>query len=294
MAPDGVYIWVNWLAMSPDGAFASASLSYSEARGDMWTNGMREWMIPMTNGQAGDPIPFEANARLGTDSWCLGPPEFITNDVLVQVCTSPEPSRGQDSYVVRRVDTAGGSLGTLAIPETDSQDRHQPAVAVSRTLRAVLIWDPIRHSLARVSTDDGRVAVRDVASSMLPDMNSSNSRDYFGADPGLVVSSDGRRVYALGFALGPGESWTSTGVWVFDAENLNLIDRWPPRAILTSLAVSADGRFVYAAGANGFDVEGNRSSWPASVSVYDAQTGEIEVIYGAVSRDSWLNFRPLP
>lgn len=295
MAPDGVYVWVNWLTMSPDGAFATVSLAYSEVRGETWRNGSREWMVPLTDGRAGAAIPFKADAQLGPDSWCLGPPEYVADDLLVQVCTSPDPSQSQSGYIVRRVTTDGSSLGTFAIPESDVQDRYQASVAVDRTLRAVLTWDPIRHSLARVSIDDGSVVVRDVSASMLPDLNPGNSRGFFGADPGLVVSVDGRRIYALGFAMGPSDSGgTSTGIWVFDAETLNLLDRWPPRAVLTSLGVSVDGRFVYAAGANGFDVEGNQTTWPASVTVYDAQTGEIQVIYGQVSTDAWLSFRPLP
>jgi len=293
-APDGFYLWANWLTMSPDGAFATASLAYSEVRGETWRNGSREWMIPLTDGRAAPAIPFTAEAQIGPDAWCLGPPEFVTNDLLVQVCTSADPSRSPSGYIVRRVATDGSSLGTLAIPDSEYQDRYQPAVAVDRTNRAVLTWDPIRHSLARVSIDDGSVVVRDIDPSMLPDVEPPSSRGYFGADPGLVVSADGRRIYALGFGMGPTDSGTSTGIWVFDGENLNLLDRWLPKAVLISIGASADGRFVYAAGANGFDVEGNQTRWPASVTVYDAQTGEIQVIYGQVSRDAWLSFRPLP
>ena len=54
--------------------------------------------------------------------------------------------------------------------------------------------------------------------------------------------------------------------------------------------MSNDGRFVYAAGAQGFDVEGHETSWPASVTVYDAASGEIQVVYGAVSQETWITF----
>ena len=61
---------------------------------------------------------------------------------------------------------------------------------------------------------------------------------------------------------------------VFDSETLALLQQWRARALLPSIAVSADGTFVYAAGAQGFDVNGRQRPWPASVTVYDAETGE--------------------
>jgi hypothetical protein len=290
--PDGVYVWANWLAKSPDGAYLAATVNYSEVEGDTWTNGFREWLVPLSAGQPRSPVPVAAGAQLDPDSWCIGPPEFIDNELLVQVCTSPDGPR--TGFHVRRITTEGESLATWDLPANPNEQWYALSMALDRSRRGVLTWDPVQHSIARVSMDDGAVLVRDVARSMLPESRPSNGRGFFGADPGLVVSPNGQRVYALGFGLGPSDGGTPTGIWVFDAETLNLVDHWEPRAMLTSLAVSADGQFVYAAGANGFDVQGNQNPWPSSVTVYDAATGEIQVIYGDVSSETWLSFRQTP
>jgi hypothetical protein len=81
---------------------------------------------------------------------------------------------------------------------------------------------------------------------------------------------------------------------VFDARTLGLVGHWEPRALLNSLAVSADGRFVYATGLPGFDLYGHEDGSPASVTVYDAASGEIQVIYGAVGNGDWVTFATWP
>jgi hypothetical protein len=69
---------------------------------------------------------------------------------------------------------------------------------------------------------------------------------------------------------------------------------WPARAFLASLGLSGDGRFVYASGAAGLDADGREDPWLASVTVYDAETGQIQVVYGSVAADGWVRFPPLP
>jgi DNA-binding beta-propeller fold protein YncE len=115
----------------------------------------------------------------------------------------------------------------------------------------------------------------------------ADGRSQIIAMPALVLSPDGRRAYAIG--AGPNN--TSTGVWVFDATTLELLDHWQPRAVLNSIAVSADGRFVYVTGAPRFDVDGNQNlSWLASVTVYDASSGEQQLLYGEVASENWVTF----
>lgn len=293
--PDGVLVWANALARSPNGTTMAATIAYSVVRGDIWTNAFRELLVPLEDGLPGTAVMLDAGTEVDPNGWCVGPPEFVDDELLVQVCMSPDGRQRKDAFYVRRLTTSGESIGDVALRAKPWKGYHKLAIAVDRGRRSVVTWDPVDHSLSRVTVDDGAVVEREVARRLLPNAKPITSRGYLGADPGLVLSPDGRRVYAVGFGIGPSDSGTPTGVWVFDAETLDLIDHWAPRAMLTSLAVSADGRFVYAAGASGFDVEGNQApNWPGSVTVYDAQTGEIQVIYGAVSPDSWVNFRPLP
>lgn len=292
--PDGVYAWANWLAPSPDGRVLYASISFSEVRGENWTNGNREWMVPLRGGTPGTPRQLSLAATLKSDGWCLGRPSFVDPELMIQVCT---PAGGEDpgsSYYVRRVTATGESLGDLAIPAQPRSGYFPATAIIDRANRAVFLWEPGQHALTRIAIDDGGVEIGAVPRSSLPGDNPTGSGSYLGADPGLVVSLDGRRLYALGLRAGPGPAGTTTGVWVFDATTLALVDHWEARAFLTSLAVSADGQFVYAAAAPGFDVEGRENPWPASVTVYDAASGEIQVVYGAVSLDSWVNFPTWP
>ena len=194
---------------------------------------------------------------------------------------------------MRRLTADGRSLGDLPIggPELPGGT---PVTIVDRTRRAVYLWDPMRHFVSRVDIDDGRAHEGAVPESMLPGDRERSNGGVIGIDPGLVASPDGTRLFALGLTSGPGEMGASTGVWVFDADSLELLDHWAPRALLTSLAASADGRFVYAAGAAGHDAAGiPNPRWTASVTVYNAVTGSIEVLYGAIGDEGqWLSFQP--
>jgi hypothetical protein len=292
--PDGLHVWANALVVSPNGAAVVATIAYSIIRGDVWTNGFHEFLMPIADGRVGQAVTIDEGTEVA-NGWCIGPPEFVDDELIVQVCLSPDPTEGEGEFRVLRLTTTGEEIGDVALRSDSWAGHYQLAIALDRGRRSVVAWDPVAHGLSRVSVDDGALFEREVARAMLPDESPTSDRGYFGAEPGLVLSPDGRRIYALGFALGPSDSGVSTGVWVFDANTFNLVDRWLPRAMLTSLAVSADGRFVYAAGAQGFDVEGNQApNWPGSVTVYDAETGDVQVVYGDVSRDSWVNFRPLP
>src|SRR5436190_655529 len=76
-------------------------------------------------------------------------------------------------------------------------------------------------------------------------------------DPGIVVSADGTRVYAIGVTSSSDPSARgSTGVFAFDASTLAPLGHWAATADFTSIAVSADGRFVYAAAQGGVDAAG--------------------------------------
>jgi hypothetical protein len=72
----------------------------------------------------------------------------------------------------------------------------------------------------------------------------------------------------------------SAGVFAFDAATLEPVGHWPPLADLMSIAVSADGRFVYAAAMAGFDAEGNEAPYGASITVYDVADGSVRLVAG--------------
>ena len=291
--PDGIYAWATGLAAAPDGRTIFAALQLNEVRNENWTSDAREWMIPILDGSPGTPTILAPEARLKSNGWCVSQPRFLDAELLVQVCTSPEGPSPGTIYYVRQVVTSGEAGAELAIPGDNGGGYYPTTPVLDPARRAVLIWETLRHTLTRVGVDDGRIDEGSVPESRLAG-DRSPGRGWAAGEPGLVISPDGLRLYALGIRSNGREMSRSTGVWVFDADTLALLDHWEPRALLTSLAVSADGRFVYAAGAPGIDVEGRQNPWPASVTVYDAISGEIQVVYGAVGRDIWLSFPSWP
>ncbi len=103
--------------------------------------------------------------------------------------------------------------------------------------------------------------------------------------PGLVLSPDGSRLYALGVASEAGGLAGSTGVFAFDSASLAPLGNWSPTADFISIAVSHDGRFVYAAGAPGVDAAGQRSGSAASITVYDTADGSVRLMAGQLDHD---------
>jgi hypothetical protein len=291
---DGVYAWPNYLITSPDGQTVLASVQYSEIRGDLTTNSFREWMVPIRDGVPGTARRLATAASMKPDDWCLGPPAFMDPKLVVQACRPGGDHPSGTSYYIRRLTVAGTSLSNLPVEGLEINDQFPVVPLVDRERRVVLIWDPGQHSLVRVSVDDGFLMQVTVPAAMLPQPDPLDGGSGIGGSPALVLSPDHRRLYALGFRASPGPAGTSTGVWVFDARTMRLRDHWAPRALLISLAVSADGRFVYAAGAQGLDVEGRENAWPASVTVYDAAMGQVQALYGSVGRGTWISFPDWP
>jgi hypothetical protein len=291
---EGVYAWPNYLITSPDGQTVLASVQYNEIRGDMSANSIREWIVPIRDGVPGTASLLATATSMKPDDWCMGPPTFVDPKLVVQTCRPGGDHPSGTSYYIRRLTIAGTSLGDLPVEGLHINDQFPVVPLVDRERRAVLIWDPGQHSLVQVSVDEGWMKRVTVPAAMLPQPGPLDGGSGIGGFPALVLSPDHRRLYALGFRRASGPAGTSTGVWVFDAQTLRLRDHWAPHALLTSLAVSADGRFVYAAGALGLDVDGRENAWPASVTVYDAAMGQVQALYGSVGRDTWISFPDWP
>jgi hypothetical protein len=109
-------------------------------------------------------------------------------------------------------------------------------------------------------------------------------------EPGLVASPDGTRLYAIGVTSATDPTTRgSTGIYAYDAATLAPLGHWQPTADFTSIAVSADGRFVYAAALGGVDAAGVGSRNRASVTVFDAADGSVRLIAGELgSSDLWF------
>lgn len=292
--PAGVYAWAWSVAVSPGGRSVLVSVDRSDVRSDNWTNQLDEWMVEIEPGMPPAARPISPEAALEPGDWCMSQPTFVDAGLLVQVCGQFDEGVA-NGLQVRRVTADGASRGAIEIPWKPLNGGYPIAVAPDKARRAIFLWNLQKHELARVDVDDGRITEAAVSPSMLPDIEATGGHGFIGGDPGLILSPDGRRLYAIGVAGVTGSQMgVPSGIWVFDTASMQLVDHWQPRAYLSSVAMSSDGRFIYAAGAAGYDVNGRQNPWPASVTVYDAATGEIQVLYGSVVRDAWLSFLALP
>ena len=59
------------------------------------------------------------------------------------------------------------------------------------------------------------------------------------------------------------------------------------------MALSADGRFVYAIGAPGVDPAGHQSAYGSSITVYDAADGSIRLQAGQLQHDDMQFLAPI-
>jgi hypothetical protein len=69
-----------------------------------------------------------------------------------------------------------------------------------------------------------------------------------------------------------------------------VLGTWAPLGDLTSLAVSGDGRFVYAAGQGGVAADGTEAPGRrASMTVYDTADGSVRLVAGTLATGGlWL------
>ena len=105
--------------------------------------------------------------------------------------------------------------------------------------------------------------------------------------PGLVASPDGTRIYGLGIESLSGDgSGGSRGLYSFDAATLAPVGHWAPTADLQSIAISPDGRFLYAAAPSGVDANGDLAQNAASITVYDTTDGSVRLLAGDLGGDS--------
>jgi hypothetical protein len=150
----------------------------------------------------------------------------------------------------------GGVDGTIAPPSGDS----------------VFLWNPFESVLSRVDLGTGELSVGQP--------QRPNPKGLAKSGNLIVVSADGARVYTLGVVSDDGSA-DGAGVFAFDASTLAPLGHWAPQADLSSIAVSDDGRHVYAAASGGPSPAGAPGpEFGASITAYDTSDGSVAVIAG--------------
>jgi hypothetical protein len=246
--------------------------------------GLERWTAPLDGGTIGEVTPLALQTASDCGELDGG---LVDGATYYQLCDFQSGDR-----FLRRFSLDGTLLGDTVVPRTEGE--FSAGSLVARSGDGLFLWDPVGAVLSRVDLRSG-----DVTTSPTPAASGADPFDALGAlgrrlgqwiapsvlaklllEPGLVISPDGSRVYALGVTSSAPTSRGSTGLYAFDAASLAPVGHWEPTADFTSIAVSADGRFVYASALGGVDAAGRASSNGSSVTVFDASDGSVRLIAG--------------
>ena len=272
-----VLIGRGWYSWSPP---ASQSPSFT-AENDVFT-------AVFNGGRLTDSHPVPTASDCGPVIVRAGP---LAEGAYWLACTDGGPQR----TMIRRLGPDGGLLGDVPVSGNSGIDTDPTAVSPDGS--KLYVWDPAAGAVTRVilasgdqTTGNGIAAAKDpgpltaLGNWLAP---AASAKSWLrGA---LAISPDGKRIYAIGIKKGVDERDMagSAGVFVFDAATLDLITIWQPTADYISVAVSADGRLVYASGLPGVDAAGRvKLTQQASITVFDATDGTIRLIAGRLGGDA--------
>lgn len=292
------------MRMSPDGTrlLVWASMEINSQTGPQPPASEYAWLIALDQKPGGGSIggltslakPFAD--RLRTCYWAV----WTTADELAAFCWPIDQQSGSNLTVAvfrpdgteqRHADLLGAMNSWLADPVLD------------RANRVAFLWQPGDHLLRRIALDTLRADELRVdptatvtktgsgspGSGLRPDWVRFTSDLRLSYGPQLIAEPGGSRLFALGVLPDSGTSRRtqgSSGIWVFDAGRLLLLDRWRPAAAYSNIGVSSDGRWLLAAGTPGGDADGNQANWEASITVHDITDGRPALQFGSLGTDA--------
>ncbi len=196
---------------------------------------------------------------------------------------------GSSQTVIRRLAPDGTLLGDTDVLGPAGIDGDATALSLDGT--SLFAWNPATATLTAVDLSTGTTRTSHGQTARIGAGPLGGFGDWLAPAASaksllrgaVVVAPDGSRVYAIGVAGGGGghESSGSSGIFVFDAATLASAGHWDPIADFVSLAVSRDGRFLYAAGMPGVDAAGSsRPDQAASITVFATVDGGTRLIAG--------------
>jgi hypothetical protein len=292
------------LRIAPDGRHALVMTAIERDTPGSSAARRHAWIIELDGPALGPITPADAIADppLEDCAWIA----FVEPEIIAEGCY--RTSSTSPSFEIRRYDLGGQDLGSAAgVPTTP--ELYEPLLDVTNGV--AYGWDPVVHALLATDlvrgdwrgSDQVATADRDDPAAVLieaarpppglpttwsygrPATETSRERT-------LVGSPDGRLLFAIGIGSEP-ES--SSGVWVFDAQTLQLLERWPALAAYSSLALLEDGRWLAAIGRPGLTATGGPADWGTSVTIHDTTTGRPILRIGDLLTDDRVTFPgPLP
>lgn len=299
-----VYAGAPQVVVSPDGrrfvATQSVMIAQQMAVGRRFAGrlagGRIEGVVPAVTG----PGTFGAD-----DCFDVLGESFAGNDVYAGLCSS------RSTTILRRVAPDGGPIGDTELPglAVGGFGFFGNASVVDLATGVAYYWSAFNWTVVKVDLASGLILAREVLPGPTAAANdpltalaalgrsfgswlapSALAKVYL--DPAIALSPDGSRLYLLTTnATDPTEaSAVSVGVLVVDATTLAVLDRWAPTADFVSIAVSRNGRFVYAAGLSDVRADGKPAPYESSVTVFDTADGTVRAVAGRLGRE-WLTIR---
>ena len=259
----------------------------------------RAWIVELRGSRLGRAV--EADGIMAPP---FGPAcdwiDFATNDLIVGGCPGRTGTSGS-AYLIRRHDLTGGNVGDIDVGSWPVESG-PPLIDTSRGV--VYGWGA-DHTLRAVDLLDGGLAITDAADTgaeaptIVEPMGSGPPRrdgtewadglpaTEAGRARTLVGSPDGRLLYVTAPAAdGSGDS----GVWVFDADGLRLLEHWPALAAYESIALLEDGRWLAAIGRPGVTPTGGPAAWGTSLTIHDTLSGRPVLRIGDLQADGEVTF----
>jgi len=274
--PGVVLIARGWYAWSPP---ASQEPSYT-ADNDVYS-------ATFDSGHLADPNAVAAASDCGPIVARAG---ALADGAFWLACTDGGPQ----ATVVRRIGPDNGLLDDIRVSGTAGIDTDPTAVSPDGS--KLYVWDPATGTVTaidlasgRKTTGKGTAAAGGGPLSVLGQWLAPSAAAKSWLRGALAISPDGTRIYAIGTkpSADDREMAGSAGVYVFDALTLDPITVWEPTADYISVAVSADGKLVFASGLPGVDALGrNRIEQQSSITVFDTSDGSVRLIVGQLGGDA--------
>ena len=297
LSPDGrrllVWAWVDAYSWTDQPAKSTSKA---------WTIGLDERSGALS-AEAEVPLAEEAADRLRQCGWVA----WTAADEIAAVCWPQDQAEQSLDAVLLRAD--GSEVRRSGIPGAINGWFAEPIVDLAN--RALYVWQPNSHVLHRLDLDTGRTDRLEVdpqSTAGVPRTSGSgpgglNSREQpawttlasdmrLYSTPQLIAEPGGSRLFALGIITGDrgygGPEYASTGVWVFDAREFSLVDRWTAVTAYGNIGLSSDGRWLLAAGQPGADADGNPAQWQSSLTVHDTVDGRPALLLGSLGSDNQI------
>jgi len=283
VSPDGREIlftmWSTTIGLHPSEYGASHAFAIS--------------VSPNDPNEIGPPLEVERLSPQISGPFCFGE-AYVAVGTYGALCDRPGVSPAHASLYVA---DALGFGRSFDLPATLTGEID---VEIDAAGGRVFVWSPERRAIGRVDVATGAMASRaygfgDSAASLSPTEPRPNPvndpvrwTDIAGAADvftrhTLVGSPDGLVLFAIGSGRrGSADLPASTGIWVIDADTLELVDVWAPAAYYADIALTHDGEYLVALGLSGVNEAGVPAPWPPSIAFHRARNGLVVEIIGSI------------